>query len=70
VKENGIFFTFEYLIFIFIIKYSTSGVANIPDHGPQKIFNAGRKKKGREEKGGKKEKKEKERKRIERKREY
>jgi hypothetical protein len=34
------------------------------DHGSQKIFNAGRKKKGREEKG------EKERKRIERKREY
>ena len=30
------------------------------DHGSQKIFYAGRKKKGKEEKGGKKEKKEKE----------
>jgi hypothetical protein len=68
VKENGIFFTFEY--FIFIIKYIGGKYSGPRDHWPQKIFNAGRKKKGREEKGGKKGKKEKERKRIERKREY
>jgi hypothetical protein len=57
VKENGIFFRFEYLIFIFIIKYSTSGVANIADHGtigPRKFLMLAERKKGGKKKGERK----------------